>query len=177
MYYEEKIINGVLMWRSSTNGAWTQCSITDMSQRIVDMKEEITRLKANLAEVGGQEAGVLITQFLLFVQQQSISLCHMFIGDDPQALTGEEIIDIKNEFNKKLGDKLDNHPAPAKVADDVAKDAERYRFLRDEDSWGCDNDDETESRWADLGELHAGEFDDFVDEAMLKSQGGESVKY
>ena len=48
----------------------------------------------------------------------------------------------------------------------LAKDAQRYRWLRDEDNWGQDNTAETDSRWGDLGELHGDSFDDFVDAAM-----------
>jgi hypothetical protein len=53
----------------------------------------------------------------------------------------------------------------------LEKDAGRYRFLRDEDNWGDDNsspesDEIGSSRWGILGELHAGEFDNFIDEAM-----------
>lgn len=51
----------------------------------------------------------------------------------------------------------------------LRKDAERYRFLRDEDNWGDDSvsTEETDgSRWGILGELHAGEFDTFVDKAI-----------
>ena len=47
----------------------------------------------------------------------------------------------------------------------LKEDAERYRFLRDENNWGCDNNETTESRWGDLGECHGGDFDAFVDEA------------
>lgn len=36
MYYEEKLINGILMFRSTPDGDWRQCSIEMMSQRIVD---------------------------------------------------------------------------------------------------------------------------------------------
>lgn len=50
MYYEEKIINDQLMWRNSPTGKWAQCSISSMSQRIVGMQDEITRLRAQLAE-------------------------------------------------------------------------------------------------------------------------------
>ena len=34
MYYEEQLINGVLMWRGAPNGDWKQCSIEKMGQRI-----------------------------------------------------------------------------------------------------------------------------------------------
>ena len=42
MYYEEKLINGVLMCRTNPSGDWRQCSIEKMSAKIVE-------LKANLA--------------------------------------------------------------------------------------------------------------------------------
>ena len=45
MYYEETIIKGVLMCRYDPNGSWQQCSIESMSQRIVEQKAEIIRLR------------------------------------------------------------------------------------------------------------------------------------
>lgn len=45
---------------------------------------------------------------------------------------------------------------------EARKDAERYRWLRDEDNWG----DDTGNRWAILGELTHGEFDNWIDAAM-----------
>lgn len=50
MYYEEKIINGVLMYRTKPDGDWHQYSIEVMSKIIVDNKAEITQLKEKLAE-------------------------------------------------------------------------------------------------------------------------------
>ena len=57
----------------------------------------------------------------------------------------------------------------------LKEDAERYRFLRDEDNWGCDNDETTESRWGDLGECHGGDFDAFVDKARAALAGKETA--
>lgn len=48
------------------------------------------------------EESVTVTLFLLWMQQKHIQPCHLFIGDDPQALTGEEIISLKNDFIKEL---------------------------------------------------------------------------
>lgn len=42
MYYEEKMINGVLMFRTTPSGDWQQCSIEKLSASIVE-------LRANLA--------------------------------------------------------------------------------------------------------------------------------
>jgi len=44
MYYTEEIINGVLMYKTTPNGAWKQCSIEKMSERIIKMKKEISVL-------------------------------------------------------------------------------------------------------------------------------------
>jgi len=45
MYYEEQIINGVLMFRTKPAGDWQQCSIERMSWRIVKMEAELKALK------------------------------------------------------------------------------------------------------------------------------------
>jgi len=42
MYYEEKLINGILMWRNTPHGVWTQCSIEKMSQMIIDLKNQLS---------------------------------------------------------------------------------------------------------------------------------------
>ena len=34
MYHEEKVINGVLCWRSSPNGTWTQYTPEQLTKRI-----------------------------------------------------------------------------------------------------------------------------------------------
>lgn len=55
MYYEEQIINGVLMWRNGPDSEWRQNSIEEMSQRIIDQQKEIARLMRVIdsGEVGG----------------------------------------------------------------------------------------------------------------------------
>lgn len=45
-----------------------------------------------------KEAGLIITQFLLHAQNNSIEFCHIFIGDDPQMLSGKEMVKLKDEF-------------------------------------------------------------------------------
>jgi len=47
--------------------------------------------------------------------------------------------------------------------EDMRRDAERYRKLRDEDAWGEDTSESGGSRWMELGELHGHAFDAFVD--------------
>lgn len=39
MYYEEKIINGVLCWRKNPNDEFTSYSIEELSQRYWQLKE------------------------------------------------------------------------------------------------------------------------------------------
>ena len=48
------------------------------------------------------EVGVLISQFLLFMQQKSIWPCHVFIGDDPQELKADELLALKDDFKSLL---------------------------------------------------------------------------
>ena len=45
MFYEEKIINGILMCRTKPDGAWRQCSIEEMGERIITLEGKITRLQ------------------------------------------------------------------------------------------------------------------------------------
>ena len=45
-----------------------------------------------------KEAGLIVSQFLLYAQNNSIEFCHIFIGDDPQRLSGDEMIKLKNDF-------------------------------------------------------------------------------
>lgn len=47
----------------------------------------------------------------------------------------------------------------------IMRDAERYRYLRDEGSWGEDSGDDC---WEILGECHAEEFDAIVDKRMAR---------
>lgn len=48
MYYEEKLISGVLMCRFAPDGSWEQCSIEKMGSRIMELKDIIVDLKACL---------------------------------------------------------------------------------------------------------------------------------
>ena len=47
--------------------------------------------------------------------------------------------------------------------DELRRDAERYRKLRDEDAWGEDTSESGGSRWGELGEMHGAAFDAVVD--------------
>ena len=51
MYYEEELINGVLMFRTSPDGDWEQCSIEDIGQRFTNAKLEIEYLRAVIGEL------------------------------------------------------------------------------------------------------------------------------
>lgn len=51
MYYEEKIINGVLMYKNHPDGNWHQYSDTEMSERIVVQRAEIRRLNKILMNI------------------------------------------------------------------------------------------------------------------------------
>ena len=45
MYYEEKLINGVLMFKNNPDGEWKQCSIIQMGERILTLELAIQRLQ------------------------------------------------------------------------------------------------------------------------------------
>lgn len=51
MYYEEKLINGVLMCRRSPHGDWSQCSIERMSERIIELTRQIKYLTDKLDNI------------------------------------------------------------------------------------------------------------------------------
>ena len=48
----------------------------------------------------------------------------------------------------------------------LQRDAERYRFLRDEDKWGEDSGNDC---WLNLGEAHGDNFDEIVDSRISKA--------
>ena len=50
MFYEEQIINGVLMFRHTPDGEWMPYSIEDMSKRIVDIESLNDALKLQLGK-------------------------------------------------------------------------------------------------------------------------------
>lgn len=58
MYYEEKIINGVLMCRSRPDGDWEQCSINQMSERIMTLERVVSRLQSavDIAKSHGEDS-------------------------------------------------------------------------------------------------------------------------
>ena len=62
MYYEEQIINGVLMFRITPDDDWRQCSIEKMSRRIVEMDAEVDALKLQLskAQKEAEERGYMM---------------------------------------------------------------------------------------------------------------------
>ncbi|KZX75874.1 hypothetical protein A3715_14000 [Oleiphilus sp. HI0009] len=51
MYYEETIINGILMFRNKPGGAWSQCSIEKMSSRIIELQKNEEKLLAKIGEL------------------------------------------------------------------------------------------------------------------------------
>lgn len=57
-----------------------------------------------LLAVNADKAGLIITQFMLFMQQKSIWPCHQFIGDDPQPITTDEAMKLKREYVELLKD-------------------------------------------------------------------------
>ena len=69
-----------------------------------EAKKDESDLSTLLAVNADKTAGVIITQFMLFMQQKSIWPCHQFIGDDPQPLTPDEAMKLKREYVELLKD-------------------------------------------------------------------------
>lgn len=40
MYYSEKVIDGVLCWRGTPNGAWTQFTAKALTERLAALAEQ-----------------------------------------------------------------------------------------------------------------------------------------
>lgn len=57
--YQEKLINGVLMFRNRSDVDWQQCSIEQMGQRIIDLENTIIDLKACLRTCANSAQGGL----------------------------------------------------------------------------------------------------------------------
>lgn len=51
----------------------------------------------------------------------------------------------------------------------IRRDAARYRFLRNEDYWGCDNEYDGLS-WSDLGQASNSDFDAIIDQRIDKCE-------
>lgn len=77
------------------------------------------------------------------------------LGRYLRATRGEVIGDCKQTLRLR--------PEEKKMEDENLKDALRYQFLRDEDNWGEDGEEDC---WAELGEAHGDEFDAIVDSRM-----------
>ena len=59
MYYEEKIIKGVLMYRTKPEGSWRHCSVERMGSRILELEHTIIDLKACLRTCANSAQGGL----------------------------------------------------------------------------------------------------------------------
>jgi hypothetical protein len=76
---DKKFVNYVTKWRKSD-----EVGVSDNSELLT------------------AEAGLILSQFLLFMQQEGVWPCYQFIGDDPQPLTVEELNALKDEFKEML---------------------------------------------------------------------------
>lgn len=48
MYYEEKVVDGVLCWRSKPDGAWTQFTAQELTVQVVQTKQAALALMARV---------------------------------------------------------------------------------------------------------------------------------
>ena len=51
MYYEEKIINGILCYRCSPVGGWTEFSIESLSKRAYNDRQKLKALTKHVREM------------------------------------------------------------------------------------------------------------------------------
>jgi hypothetical protein len=67
MYYEEKIIGGVLMWRGAPDGAWLEVSSEEMTSRITTLNNSNQRqrdgIKAMLDALTDDERSDLFNEY------------------------------------------------------------------------------------------------------------------
>jgi hypothetical protein len=50
MYHDEKIINGILYWRGTPNGEWTQYTLTQLTAKIERLRRQVQRSLESLSE-------------------------------------------------------------------------------------------------------------------------------
>jgi hypothetical protein len=48
MYYEEKLVNGVLCWRNTPNGEWNAFDVREMTRKYLVLKDEHDNIKWQL---------------------------------------------------------------------------------------------------------------------------------
>ena len=51
MFYEEKLIDGILMFRNRPDGDWQQCDIEKICERLVNAEEEMRQMQDRWADV------------------------------------------------------------------------------------------------------------------------------
>ena len=48
MYYKEEVINGVLCFKTTPNGEWKQFTLEQLTNKIVNLKNEVSQLNKEL---------------------------------------------------------------------------------------------------------------------------------
>lgn len=97
------------------------------------------------------------------------------INDATQCEDGDMDHGFADQLSKLLSPLFTAPQKPVTLDADMIRDANRYRFLRDEDAWGEDSDSwDFETRtglisWGNLCEVRTGDFDAAVDARMAAS--------
>ncbi|MEL5392859.1 DUF551 domain-containing protein [Serratia nevei] len=73
-----------------------------------------------------------------------------------------------DEIGACLAEAMNSAAPPAPAVPDDTRDALRYRFLKDKDAWGCDNEPSL-VEWDDLIDLEGSEFDAAIDARIANS--------
>ena len=51
MFYEEQMVNGIMCWRNTPTGEWTQFTIEELSQRYSLVKKSADMYRAEIREL------------------------------------------------------------------------------------------------------------------------------
>jgi len=51
MYYEEKVIDGVLCWRNKPGGQWTPFANAQLTARLLNMEDRISDLENKVEQI------------------------------------------------------------------------------------------------------------------------------
>jgi hypothetical protein len=74
-----------------------------IAERMLEMKKIVDeRVVPSSKDLLSAEVGVIVSQFMAFMQTRSVWPCRLFIGDDPQKLNVDELLALLEEFKTTL---------------------------------------------------------------------------
>ncbi|HHF9036345.1 TPA: hypothetical protein ACPT59_003691 [Klebsiella pneumoniae] len=127
----------------------------------IDNRELLQRISSGEAVVGIDFGNLIVRELAAFRLAAMDSEPVAEITED----LGRLFVKIHHPTTLKAGDKLYRHAQPAHITENIERDAQRYRFLREKDAFGDDGEPGLAS-WDDLIELDTNEFDAAIDARM-----------